>query len=252
MVLVEGPCGPVPGRATRERRDGCHHGMRQVRAAGWPERGVTFRGSFVVSNATDRRVGGNSDLLISCPRPQDSCNYFHRHVFTADRGAHRQAGGVGRLAGHGGHRPRRPHRGGAREGGRGRSPSPPSTALWLGRPLTTVPFATPDEARAWVESNKTNVTYDRQLPTKQAEGSTKQNRIAEARRLLDAASKQAAQVGGAEPAEHRTQAWGRTKCARCEPFSLCPKRSWGLIAILRYLIPDSRMTRPYSIYFLRK
>jgi hypothetical protein len=30
--------------------------------------------------------------------------------------------------------------------------------------LTTVPFASPDEARAWVESNKTDVAYDRQLP----------------------------------------------------------------------------------------
>jgi hypothetical protein len=31
-----------------------------------------------------------------------------------------------------------------------------------------------------------------------------------------------------------------------------PKRSRALIAILLYLIPDSRMTRPYSIYCLRK
>ena len=30
--------------------------------------------------------------------------------------------------------------------------------------LTTMPFANPDEARAWVESNKTDVTYDLQLP----------------------------------------------------------------------------------------
>jgi hypothetical protein len=30
--------------------------------------------------------------------------------------------------------------------------------------LTTVPFATPDEATAWVESNKTDATYDCQLP----------------------------------------------------------------------------------------
>jgi hypothetical protein len=106
-------------------------------------------------------------------------------------------------------------------------------------------------AAARVVSNKTKLTYDRQLPTKQADSSTKQNRIAEARRLLDAASKQADQVGGAEPAEHRTQAWGRTKCARCESFSLRPEAVAG-IDLLRYLIPDSRMTRPYSIYFLRK
>jgi hypothetical protein len=31
-----------------------------------------------------------------------------------------------------------------------------------------------------------------------------------------------------------------------------PKRPWALIAILLYLIPDSRMTRPISIYCLRK
>lgn len=30
--------------------------------------------------------------------------------------------------------------------------------------LTTVPFASPDEARASVRSNKTEVAYDRQLP----------------------------------------------------------------------------------------
>jgi hypothetical protein len=30
--------------------------------------------------------------------------------------------------------------------------------------LTTVPFATSDEAHAWVEANKADVTYNRQLP----------------------------------------------------------------------------------------
>jgi hypothetical protein len=29
--------------------------------------------------------------------------------------------------------------------------------------FTTVPFATSDEARAWVEANRADVTYDRQL-----------------------------------------------------------------------------------------
>jgi len=30
--------------------------------------------------------------------------------------------------------------------------------------LTTVPFATPDDARAWVEANRTDMTYESQLP----------------------------------------------------------------------------------------
>ena len=31
--------------------------------------------------------------------------------------------------------------------------------------LTTVPFATPDDARAWVEANRTDMAYESQLPT---------------------------------------------------------------------------------------
>ena len=30
--------------------------------------------------------------------------------------------------------------------------------------LTTVPFATPDDARAWVEANRTDMAYESQLP----------------------------------------------------------------------------------------
>jgi len=30
--------------------------------------------------------------------------------------------------------------------------------------LTTVPFATPDDARAWVEANRTEMAYESQLP----------------------------------------------------------------------------------------
>ena len=30
--------------------------------------------------------------------------------------------------------------------------------------LTTVPFATPDAARAWVEANRTDMAYESQLP----------------------------------------------------------------------------------------
>jgi hypothetical protein len=30
--------------------------------------------------------------------------------------------------------------------------------------LTTVPFATPDDARAWVEANRTDMAYKSQLP----------------------------------------------------------------------------------------
>jgi hypothetical protein len=39
--------------------------------------------------------------------------------------------------------------------------------------LTSVPFATPHEARAWVESNKTNATHAYQLPTSNAWWRTK-------------------------------------------------------------------------------
>jgi hypothetical protein len=52
-----------------------------------------------------------------------------------------------------------------------------------------------------------------------------------------------AHVGGQElGAQHKASAL----------FSNRPQAVAGMIAILPYLIPDSRMTRPYSIYCLRK